>query len=94
MRASLGMRQSTSAPAAAPAEKLKLAAKSPTTTNAGPMTNADVIDLRKAGLDDDNLIAAIKDAGATRFDLTPAGLKALLSAKVTNRVITAMRERK
>ena len=57
------------------------------------MTNSDVIDLRKAGLDDDNLIAAIKDASATKFDLTPAGLKVLLSAKVTNRVITAMREK-
>jgi hypothetical protein len=96
MRASLGLRQSTSAappsPAAAPAEKVKLATKSPVAT--GPMTNADVIDLRKAGLDDDNLIAAIKEAGATKFDLTPAGLKTLLSAKVTNRVITVMRERK
>jgi hypothetical protein len=96
MRASLGLRQSTSAappPAAtAPAEKVKLAAKSPVAT--GPMTNADVIDLRKAGLDDDNLIAAIKEAGATKFDLTPTGLKTLLSAKVTNRVITVMRERK
>lgn len=90
MRAALGLRQST-APGA-PAEKVTPAAKSPTTT--GPMTNADVIDLRKAGLDDDNLIAAIKEAGATKFDLTPAGLKTLLSAKVTNRVITAMRERK
>jgi len=104
MRASLGLRQSTAA--AAPAEKVKLAVKSPTApvekvipaakspTTTGPMTNADVIDLRKAGLDDDNLIAAIKDASATKFDLTPAGLKVLLSAKVTNRVITAMRERK
>ena len=97
MRASLGLRQSTSAapsaPAAtAPAEKVRLAAKSPVAT--GPMTNADVIELRKAGLDDDNLIAAIKEAGATKFDLTPTGLKTLLSAKVTNRVITVMRERK
>ena len=58
------------------------------------MTNADVIDLRKAGLDDDNMIAAIREAGAIDFDLTPTGLKALLSAKVSNRVITAMRERR
>jgi hypothetical protein len=58
------------------------------------MTNADVIDLRKAGLDDDNLIAAIKDAGAVAFDLTPAGLKGLLGAKVSNKVIAAMRDRK
>ncbi|MEP6782831.1 MAG: hypothetical protein ABI983_04115 [Acidobacteriota bacterium] len=95
MRAALGLRQTTAAakPAAtAPAEKVKLAPKSPTTT--GPMTNADVIELRKAGLDDDNLIAAIKEAGATKFDLTPTGLKTLLTAKITNRVITVMRERK
>jgi hypothetical protein len=58
------------------------------------MTNGDVIDLRKAGLDDENLIAAIRDAGAVTFDLSPAGLKALLAAKVSNRVITAMRERR
>ena len=94
MRASVGMRQSTAAaPVAAPAaEKVQLAAKSPVKTTV--MTNSDVIDLRKAGLDDDNLIAAIKDASAAKFDLSPAGLKALLGAKVSNRVITAMRERK
>jgi hypothetical protein len=57
------------------------------------MTNQDVIDLTAAGLDDDNLIAAIADAKAVRFDLSPAGLKALLTAKVSNRVITAMRSR-
>jgi len=95
MRASLGLRQTAAARETAPAppaEKAKLATKSPTKTAA--MTNADVIDLRKAGLDDDNLIAAIKDASAVSFDLSPAGLKTLLGAKVTNRVITAMRERK
>jgi hypothetical protein len=58
------------------------------------MTNKDVIDLRAAGLDDDNLIAAIDTAPSVRFDLTPAGLKALLSAKVSNRVIAAMRARR
>jgi hypothetical protein len=101
MRASLGMRQTT----AGPAETVKLAAKSPVkeTVKLAPkspvktgaaMTNNDVIELRKAGLDDDNLIAAIKDAPAAKFDLTPAGLKTLLTAKVSNRVITAMREKK
>ena len=60
---------------------------------AAAMTNKDVVDLRVAGLDDDNLIAAIKDATAANFDLSPAGLKALLTAKVSNRVITAMRAR-
>ena len=61
--------------------------------HAATMTNKDVIDLRAAGLDDENLIAAIKSAKGVSFDLSPAGLKALLSAKVTNRVITAMRAR-
>jgi hypothetical protein len=58
------------------------------------MTNADVIDLRKAGLDDDTLVAALRDAASVRFDLSPAGLKALLAAKVSNKVIAAMRARR
>lgn len=57
------------------------------------MTNKDVIELRMAGLDDDNLIATIKEAKAVKFDLSPAGLKTLLDAKVSNRVIAAMRTR-
>ena len=57
------------------------------------MSNQDVIDLRSAGLDDDNLIAAVKDAHAVSFDLSPAGLKTLLAGQVSNRVITAMRAR-
>lgn len=60
---------------------------------AGPMTNKDVIDLRIGGLDDDNLIAAIKAAETVKFDLTPSGLRELLAAKVSNRVITTMRSR-
>jgi hypothetical protein len=60
---------------------------------AATMTNKDVIDLRAAGLDDENLIAAINSAKTVSFDLSPAGLKTLLGAKVTNRVISAMRAR-
>jgi hypothetical protein len=59
----------------------------------GVLTNQDVIDLRAAGLDDDNLIAAIDTAASVRFDLSPAGLRALLAAKVSNQVIAAMRAR-
>jgi hypothetical protein len=100
MRQSMGIRLSTAAPAPPPTAKAATETSgitrktSPTKAAGAAMTNSDVIDLRKAGLDDDNLIAAIKEAGATKFDLTPAGLKELLNAKVTNRVITAMRERK
>ena len=65
------------------------AAKAP----ASAMTNQDVIDLRAAGLDDDNMIAAIKEAKEVQFDLSPAGLKALLAGKVSNKVIALMRTR-
>jgi hypothetical protein len=57
------------------------------------MTNQDVIDLHAAGLDDDNLMAAISEAKTVRFDLSPAGLKGLLNANISNRVIAAMRGR-
>jgi hypothetical protein len=99
MRQSMGIRLSSAKPEPPPPAKPQVPSETSGITRkasatGAAMTNADVIDLRKAGLDDDNLIAAIKDASATKFDLSPAGLKALLSAKVTNRVITAMRERK
>ena len=87
--------------AAAPKEAPpKLPAASPTKTSKpaaakaeDKMTNQDVIDLVKSGLDDKNLIATIKEAKTVNFDLGPAGLRALLAAKVSNPVITAMRER-
>jgi hypothetical protein len=89
----------TSAAASRSAERSKPAAPAATPVPAPgsrgeTMTNAEVIELRTAGLDDDNLIAAIKEAKSVNFDLSPAGLRALLQAKVSNRVITAMRARK
>lgn len=80
------------APAAAPTAAAA-ATSAPPAASGAPMSNQDVIDLRAAGLDDDNLLAAIKEAKAVAFDLSPAGLKALLGGKVSNRVITAMRAR-
>jgi hypothetical protein len=96
--------QAKATPVAKPVSERAAAAPPPrlTTPTAAPpaaaaaaaaMTNKDVIDLRAAGLDDDNLIAAIKSAKSVSFDLSPAGLKALLGGKVSNRVITAMRAR-
>ena len=85
-------------PAAPPAKAERAPATSPTQAAApepsAAMTNQDVIDLRTAGLDDDNLIAAIKAAKDVRFDLSAGGLKALLAAKVSNKVIAAMRLRR
>jgi hypothetical protein len=81
------------APAASPPAPSAGTAPAPAAPAAGAMTNTDVIDLRKAGLDDANLIAAIKAAPSVRFDLSPDGLRALLAAKVSNAVIAAMRAR-
>lgn len=63
-------------------------------TAAGPgMTNKDVIDLVRAGLSEENLLAAIKDAKAVTFDLSVEGLKELMAGKVPNAVVAAMRAR-
>ena len=85
------------APAPAPAVKRTPPAVETATPPAAAkaaMTNDDVIELRKAGLDDENLLAAIRDASTVQFDLSPAGLKALLAAKVSNKVIAVMRARR
>ena len=55
--------------------------------------NEQVISLAKKGLDDDNLIAAIREEKAVKFDLSADGLAELLDAKISNRVISAMRAR-
>jgi hypothetical protein len=81
-------RTATARPAAA--TPATMAAASPTKER---MTNADVIELKQAGLDDKLLIATIREAGAVSFDLGPAALRALLGAKVSNPVISAMREK-
>ncbi len=83
--------RTSSVPASQPAPAAP--APAPAAASGAPMSNQDVIDLRAAGLDDDNLLAAIKEAKAVAFDLSPTGLKALLGGKVSNRVITAMRAR-
>lgn len=80
-----------SAPAA-PTTK-RAPAKGATAKADAAMTNADVIDLAKAGLDDTILIATIREAASVNFDLGPTALRALLAAKVSNPVITVMRER-
>ena len=88
----------TAAAAARPLPSSGQSSKPSTISPAKPastaaITNAEVIELRKAGLDDDNLVAAIKEAPAAAFDLSPAALKVLLDAKVSNKVIAVMRTR-
>ena len=81
------------AAANAPVPKPAAAVAKPAKADAPPMTNADVIDLAKAGLEEKLLIATIRESASVNFDLGPAGLRALLAGKVSNPVITAMRER-
>jgi hypothetical protein len=93
----LGLTSASSRLAGAPAPPGTSPVPAPGTGDAqgqpAGMTNQDVIDLRVAGLDDDNLVAAIADGQNPRFDLAPAALKALLEAGISNRVIAAMRSR-
>jgi len=58
---------------------------------ATPLTNADVLDMLKAGVSQDVVIAKIR-ASACEFDTTPSTLKALKAAKVPDAVTLAMVE--
>ena len=58
-----------------------------------PIGNADIIKMAKAGVDEDSIIAAIQDAAAVDFDLTPDGLIALANNGVKGKVVSAMRTR-
>lgn len=58
-----------------------------------PLTNQDVIRLASKGLDEANLIHAIKQAPLVQFNLGTDALVELLQNKVSNTVIAAMRTR-
>ena len=77
---------STSTPASAGS---KPAGKSATPA----ISNADIIKMAKAGVDEDSIIAAIQDAAAVDFDLSPDGLIALANNGVKGKVVSAMRTR-
>lgn len=62
-------------------------------TPAAPaMTNQDVIDMVAAGLSDDVIVTAIRQATKRSFSLTAPGLIALKRGKVSDPVIRAMQE--
>lgn len=54
------------------------------------LTNADIIDMSKAGLADDIIVAEIRKAKTRAFDLSVRGLIALRTAKVSDAVIRYM----
>ena len=57
------------------------------------LTNQGIIELKKSGMDDANLLANIHDAKRVKFDLTIGGQKELMQAGISNGVLTAMRQR-
>jgi hypothetical protein len=58
-------------------------------SNAKPLTNGDVVEMLKAGLSQEIVIAKI-NASACEFDTSPAALKVLKTANVPEAVILAM----
>jgi hypothetical protein len=79
-------------PSPAPGVANKPAAKGPALATTA-LTNAQVIKMSKAGVDEDNIVATIHDATAVQFDLSPDGLVDLASNGVKGKIVTAMRER-
>ena len=58
-----------------------------------PLSNDDVITLAKAGMDEENLIATIREAAAVNFDMSTQGQVNLLKNGIKGKVLASMRER-
>ncbi len=87
-----GKPAASAAASPAPAAANKPAAKTPAPA-APALTNAQVIKMAKAGVDEDNIVGTIHDATAVQFDLSPDGLVELASNGVKGKIVAAMRER-
>jgi hypothetical protein len=57
------------------------------------LTNEQVMKMVKAGVDEDSVIATIREAPAVQFDLTPDGQIALAGGGVKGKILAAMRAR-
>jgi len=80
-------------PSAEPAANPVAAAPPATTAQPAPanaMTNAEVLSMVSAGLSDEVVSTAIRQAPARAFDLTPTGLIALKTKHVSDAVIAVM----
>lgn len=55
------------------------------------LTNADVIKMAKAGVDEETIVNAIHDARSVDFDLSPDGLVQLAQNNVKGKIVSAMR---
>ncbi len=70
----------------------KVPAKAPASAAPG-LTNAQIIKMAKAGVDEDNIVGTIRDAPSVQFDLSPDGLVNLASNGVKGKIVAAMRDR-
>lgn len=78
---------------AAASVKVATAAVPSTNPPADTLTNADVISMVAAKLDEANILDTIKQAGAVKFDLTARGQIELAKGNVNGRIITAMKQK-
>jgi hypothetical protein len=62
-------------------------------STAPALTNQKVIDMMKGGVDEENIIATIREARSVQFDLSPDGQIQLAQNGVKGKVLAAMRER-
>src|SRR5258707_137574 len=79
------------APAAAP--KPAAAAPAPVAAAAlvpAALTNQDVLKMVQAGLGESVVLATVRTAGATSFDLSPDGLIALKKGGVSDAIVSVM----
>jgi hypothetical protein len=84
---------SAPSPAPAPAStssKPPGAAKPPA---APALTNAQIIKMSKAGVDEDSIVATIQDASSVNFDISPEGQIELTTGGVKPKILAAMRLR-
>jgi hypothetical protein len=65
----------------------------PASAAADALTNADIISMVSAKLDEANILDTIKQASAVNFDLSAHGQIDLAKANVNGRIITAMKQR-
>jgi hypothetical protein len=76
------------------AASVKIAsAPAPSNAAADALTNADVISMVAAKLDEANILDTIKQATAVKFDLTARGQIELAKGSVNGRIITAMKQK-
>jgi hypothetical protein len=83
--------KSTSSSSGTPSAAKSLTAPAPKKPSGPPLTNDQVIQMAKAGLDEENIIDTIKSAGSVNFDLSVDGQVKLAQNGVKGKVLTAMK---